>query len=157
MAELPLTIPAEPTAAEVVEGGGEKTSGNRSILALGIHESASLHPTTPTPLPFPLPVSQPLPFLPLDPVLLAEMKIHTPKAGTPAPQTAELGIPPEMSRPLNVTDALSYLDAVKIQFSERPEVYNQFLDIMKDFKSQKCVLCFVFIHPMSFFLTPVQH
>ncbi|EAU92595.2 transcription regulatory protein [Coprinopsis cinerea okayama7 len=40
------------------------------------------------------------------------------------------------SRPLNVTDALSYLDAVKSQFNEKPEVYNQFLDIMKDFKSQ---------------------
>ncbi|EIN09044.1 hypothetical protein PUNSTDRAFT_102594 [Punctularia strigosozonata HHB-11173 SS5] len=39
-------------------------------------------------------------------------------------------------RPLNVTDALSYLDAVKNRFSERPDVYNRFLDIMKDFKSQ---------------------
>ncbi|KAF5368328.1 hypothetical protein D9758_002152 [Tetrapyrgos nigripes] len=44
---------------------------------------------------------------------------------------------PESSRPLNVTDALSYLDAVKNQFQERPEVYNKFLDIMKDFKSQQ--------------------
>ncbi|KAF9226177.1 hypothetical protein BS17DRAFT_776836 [Gyrodon lividus] len=40
-------------------------------------------------------------------------------------------------RPLNVTDALSYLDAVKVQFQDQPDVYNQFLDIMKDFKSQK--------------------
>ena len=39
-------------------------------------------------------------------------------------------------RQLNVTDALSYLDAVKVQFQDQPEVYNQFLDIMKDFKSQ---------------------
>ncbi|KAJ3763150.1 hypothetical protein EV360DRAFT_92032 [Lentinula raphanica] len=32
----------------------------------------------------------------------------------------------EMSnRPLNVTDALSYLDAVKHQFAEKPEVYNK--------------------------------
>jgi paired amphipathic helix protein Sin3a len=41
------------------------------------------------------------------------------------------------SRPLNVTDALTYLDAVKNQFGDQPEVYNKFLDIMKDFKSQK--------------------
>jgi paired amphipathic helix protein Sin3a len=41
-----------------------------------------------------------------------------------------------MDRQLNVTDALSYLDAVKIQFHDRPDVYNVFLDIMKDFKSQ---------------------
>ena len=40
-------------------------------------------------------------------------------------------------RPLNVKDALSYLDQVKIQFSDQPEVYNRFLDIMKDFKSQR--------------------
>ena len=33
-------------------------------------------------------------------------------------------------------DALSYLDQVKVQFSDHPDVYNRFLDIMKDFKSQ---------------------
>lgn len=39
-------------------------------------------------------------------------------------------------RPLNVKDALSYLEQVKFQFNTRPDVYNHFLDIMKDFKSQ---------------------
>ncbi|KAF9433156.1 Transcriptional regulatory protein sin3 [Entomortierella beljakovae] len=39
-------------------------------------------------------------------------------------------------RPLNVRDALSYLDQVKVQFQDQPDVYNRFLDIMKDFKSQ---------------------
>lgn len=39
-------------------------------------------------------------------------------------------------RPLNVKDALSYLEQVKYQFNSRPDVYNHFLDIMKDFKSQ---------------------
>jgi paired amphipathic helix protein Sin3a len=39
-------------------------------------------------------------------------------------------------RALNVTDALSYLDAVKNRFQDRPDVYNRFLDIMKDFKTQ---------------------
>ncbi|KAF8140489.1 hypothetical protein EV363DRAFT_1152523 [Boletus edulis] len=44
---------------------------------------------------------------------------------------------PELAaRPLNVTDALSYLDAVKVQFQDKPDVYNHFLDIMKDFKSE---------------------
>jgi len=37
---------------------------------------------------------------------------------------------------LNVKDALQYLDMVKGQFNEQPDVYNQFLEIMKDFKSQ---------------------
>ena len=35
-----------------------------------------------------------------------------------------------------LNDALSYLDQVKVRFSEQPDVYNRFLDIMKDFKSQ---------------------
>jgi paired amphipathic helix protein Sin3a len=34
-----------------------------------------------------------------------------------------------------LNDALSYLDQVKVQFANEPNVYNNFLDIMKDFKS----------------------
>lgn len=36
---------------------------------------------------------------------------------------------------LKVEDALSYLDQVKLQFAKQPAVYNDFLDIMKEFKS----------------------
>jgi paired amphipathic helix protein Sin3a len=39
-------------------------------------------------------------------------------------------------RPLNVKDALTYFYKVKAKFSSQTNVYNQFLDIMKDFKSQ---------------------
>ncbi|EEC13644.1 sin3b, putative, partial [Ixodes scapularis] len=35
-----------------------------------------------------------------------------------------------------VEDALSYLDQVKFRFGNQPQVYNDFLDIMKEFKSQ---------------------
>lgn len=70
-----------------------------------------------------------------------DMHARTPKPPTPRPETANSASSgqhpsPEVSRPLNVTDALSYLDAVKNQFNDNPDVYNQFLDIMKDFKSQ---------------------
>jgi paired amphipathic helix protein Sin3a len=44
--------------------------------------------------------------------------------------------PKEEYRPLNVKDALTYLDKVKAKFSSQSNVYNQFLDIMKDFKTQ---------------------
>ncbi|KAL7884506.1 hypothetical protein AOLI_G00072760 [Acnodon oligacanthus] len=37
---------------------------------------------------------------------------------------------------LKVEDALSYLDQVKIRFVNEPGIYNKFLDIMKEFKSQ---------------------
>jgi len=54
----------------------------------------------------------------------------------PAAQLPSENLNGGIDRQLNVTDALSYLDAVKVQFHERPDVYNVFLDIMKDFKSQ---------------------
>lgn len=34
---------------------------------------------------------------------------------------------------------MTYLDQVKVQFHDQPDVYNRFLDIMKDFKSQAYV------------------
>ncbi|KAJ7773028.1 histone deacetylase complex, SIN3 component [Mycena metata] len=54
---------------------------------------------------------------------------------TPAPFSDPQNHTP-LDRPLNVTDALSYLDAVKNKFHDQPNVYNHFLDIMKEFKSQ---------------------
>ena len=71
--------------------------------------------------------------------------------GIPAVPAASNGS--NNNRPLNVTDALSYLDAVKVQFHDKPDVYNNFLDIMKDFKSQMYVLPTIFpLSPLRFFL-----
>lgn len=38
---------------------------------------------------------------------------------------------------LRVEDALMYLDQVKVEFGDRPQIYNEFLDIMKTFKTQQ--------------------
>ena len=40
-------------------------------------------------------------------------------------------------RELRVEDALIYLDQVKVEFGDRPHIYNEFLDIMKTFKTQQ--------------------
>jgi hypothetical protein len=69
--------------------------------------------------------------------------------GTPAAPAAQSN-GSNNNRPLNVTDALSYLDAVKVQFHDKPDVYNHFLDIMKDFKSQMCVFLAIFSLPPLF-------
>ncbi|KAJ2337272.1 hypothetical protein GGI00_000343 [Coemansia sp. RSA 2681] len=61
-----------------------------------------------------------------------------PPAPAAAEPSSEPAKPPQVDangRQLNVSDALSYLDLVKSQFQDRPEVYNQFLEIMKEFKS----------------------
>ncbi|KAF9260585.1 hypothetical protein L218DRAFT_1079264 [Marasmius fiardii PR-910] len=61
-----------------------------------------------------------------------------PPADPPSLQMHPSSSPSQSSdRPLNVTDALSYLDHVKVQFHNQPDVYNHFLDIMKEFKSQQ--------------------
>jgi histone deacetylase complex regulatory component SIN3 len=39
-------------------------------------------------------------------------------------------------RELRVEDALMYLDQVKMEFGDRPHIYDEFLDIMKTFKIQ---------------------
>jgi histone deacetylase complex regulatory component SIN3 len=39
----------------------------------------------------------------------------------------------------DITDALSYLDAVKREFVGQPEVYEAFMSIMRDFKDKTCV------------------
>lgn len=64
-------------------------------------------------------------------------KVH---GGSMTPPTVSAGVqnsqqPPQMQR-LKVEDALSYLDLVKFKFGDQPQVYNDFLDIMKEFKSQ---------------------
>ncbi|XP_039663838.1 SIN3 transcription regulator family member Aa isoform X1 [Perca fluviatilis] len=52
---------------------------------------------------------------------------------TAPPQASAQG---QQFQRLKVEDALSYLDQVKLQFGNQPQVYNDFLDIMKEFKSQ---------------------
>jgi paired amphipathic helix protein Sin3a len=64
-----------------------------------------------------------------------------PQQQAPAPvaqqqQQQQQGAATAASNKLKVEDALSYLDKVKLKFAKMPQVYNDFLDIMKEFKSQ---------------------
>lgn len=49
----------------------------------------------------------------------------------------------EITRPrpraLTINDALAYLDTIKVEFSDQPDVYQNFLDIMKELKKKQCV------------------
>ncbi|EDV37338.1 uncharacterized protein Dana_GF11469, isoform A [Drosophila ananassae] len=49
--------------------------------------------------------------------------------------TPPQGQPGNATPRLKVEDALSYLDQVKFQYADQPQIYNNFLDIMKEFKS----------------------
>ncbi|XP_046399694.1 paired amphipathic helix protein Sin3a [Ischnura elegans] len=61
------------------------------------------------------------------------VKVHATSV-TSQQQTA--GQQQQQFQRLKVEDALSYLDQVKYRFGNQPQVYNDFLDIMKEFKSQ---------------------
>ncbi|KAF8167408.1 hypothetical protein B0H34DRAFT_644805 [Crassisporium funariophilum] len=131
-----------------------RSSETRSILApasprtralFGMPESALSAIPTSTSLtsPFAIDSDSSLLLHAIAPACIIDMNPRSSKPSTPRPHTGDSSAgssgqqrSPEMGRPLNVTDALSYLDAVKNQFHDNPDVYNQFLDIMKDFKSQ---------------------
>jgi len=68
----------------------------------------------------------------LQPGLLMPFAHHAQQQ--PAPQQQVGQAQGQGQQPI-LNDALSYLDQVKVQFADHPDVYNRFLDIMKDFKS----------------------
>ena len=60
-----------------------------------------------------------------------------PGSGLPPPPGADAAAFNPGGRELKVEDALLYLDQVKLEFGDRPRIYNQFLEIMKNFKAQE--------------------
>ncbi|XP_064596113.1 paired amphipathic helix protein Sin3b-like isoform X2 [Liolophura sinensis] len=103
------------------------------------------------------PLAQPMPQAPPPTQVAAPPPASSaPTTGPPAgPGTGPVAVPLPLTTPqgaanvsvpgqqqqqqfqrLKVEDALSYLDQVKLQFGNQPQVYNDFLDIMKEFKSQ---------------------
>ena len=47
------------------------------------------------------------------------------------------GPSPNTGGKLTTNDALSYLRDVKVKFSDNKEIYDEFLEIMKEFKAQR--------------------
>ncbi|KAH0581672.1 hypothetical protein H2248_011367 [Termitomyces sp. 'cryptogamus'] len=118
-------------SSEALAGGviGEDTATMESTTNPVVPSGELPARSEPTPEHF-----QPASLMPVD-----EAPVAGPSNGAERPQLTEPHEYPNatLNRPLNVTDALCYLDAVKVQFSEQPIVYNQFLDIMKEFKNEK--------------------
>jgi paired amphipathic helix protein Sin3a len=54
-----------------------------------------------------------------------------------APAARRPGQAPATSGKLTTNDALSYLRDVKLKFAENKEIYDEFLEIMKEFKAQR--------------------
>lgn len=141
--QAPLTPPTverttQISASLVAPEFEDKTPGATKPQKDTLKEHESLNEDTPG---FPAPQDIPSTFVPgssppdiLLPVVhdqRSEVDEKNINGQSTTPQTYST-----FERPLNVTDALGYLDAVKVQFQEEPDVYNRFLDIMKDFKNE---------------------
>ena len=126
-----LPLPSHPPAATLHPSIPQQPPQDQQIL--GINEPITSQAPYPQ-LPAQVQVEQVPPQNPRSAVPSAP---HTPyPQPVPTPTTEQQQQQQSISdRTLNVTDALSYLDAVKVRFSEQPDVYNHFLDIMKDFKT----------------------
>ncbi|KAJ7889724.1 hypothetical protein B0H13DRAFT_1720100 [Mycena leptocephala] len=59
---------------------------------------------------------------------------HSDCVGNPKKQFTCQFCNEDTAKPLTVTDARSYLDAIEDIFHDQPDVYNQFLNTMKEFK-----------------------
>lgn len=133
--DLPHQKQALPPAQEQAPAEKEVKQEPELPSALPMHLNQSLQLHTQQPQRQPAPLGQPLPASAQGqaPLPLGQENRN--------PQAIPQGVINRSSassayRPLNVKDALSYLDQVKIQFFNQADVYNNFLDIMKDFKSQ---------------------
>ncbi|KAI9013745.1 hypothetical protein CLU79DRAFT_768551 [Phycomyces nitens] len=122
---------SQPPHTQSIHGGmlNLPPSGSIASTAEGHTPKSKSHPSKPMLPPMLARNRAPSPFT--DHAKSAIPRVHSPPVGTPPKHSATTGY-----RPLNVRDALTYLDQVKVQFSDQPDVYNRFLDIMKDFKSQ---------------------
>ncbi|KAI9332798.1 hypothetical protein BDR26DRAFT_868930, partial [Obelidium mucronatum] len=145
---LPLPAPsasasAPPPPAEEPSGHGQQSQSQQQQTQQSQQQLPRLAPLSPQ-LPIPQGMAQQqqqqqfrLPQPQAQTYQQPQPQIHhQPQPPPPPQQQQQQQQQQEGSRSLNVKDALTYLDQVKAQFANQPDVYNRFLDIMKDFKSQ---------------------
>ncbi|TLD26171.1 hypothetical protein E2P81_ATG07983 [Venturia nashicola] len=100
--------------------GGSVAPPTSTVAAQGLFSTGSIHQSDP---------NSRLQQAPPTSQQASALNVFAP-AGAPQPN----GTMNQAQQPI-LNDALSYLDQVKVQFADHPDVYNRFLDIMKDFKS----------------------
>ena len=108
--------------------------------ALAARRHGYTHPRGPTPTFWPKPAPSRRPRFETAPPHVESA--HTARAaglaGRRQGYTRPRGPTPTFNpTPTQVEDALLYLDQVKAEFGDEPEIYNEFLEIMKSFKSQQ--------------------
>jgi paired amphipathic helix protein Sin3a len=57
------------------------------------------------------------------------------QSGPPAPPPQQQQQQQQQQQKMELHDAFAYLDRVKAEFADQPDVYNRFLQIMREFKA----------------------
>ena len=134
--EKPATvIPPPPPPPKATESSINKLPGSKPAPSINGDTKPPV-PAAPVPIKI---ASKPVPQKALNQTLPPPVG-----NGTSAPPAAAATAPAADSasfnsggRELKVEDALLYLDQVKLEFGDRPRIYNKFLEIMKNFKAQE--------------------
>ena len=130
---IPIHQPVATNIKNTAHGpNGLLSNGGAGVIQQGVPPPSSgpnslfsMHTQAPEP---------PRQYMPHQPVQAPPPQQAPGFIGGPSPMAGQAQLAHGQQPILN--DALSYLDQVKVRFSEHPDVYNRFLDIMKDFKSQ---------------------
>jgi hypothetical protein len=108
--------------------------------------------------------TEPPPSLP--PFAALALALTPNRVQTPPPPSTTPGLMQSVSaaatsyRPPDAKDPITFLNQVRVQFQERPDDYDKFLDILKDYKNQRYItsatlLIVVSILPASLILSPL--
>ncbi|CDZ97936.1 Histone deacetylase complex, SIN3 component [Phaffia rhodozyma] len=131
----PLPPTQIPSAQQTVAAGQSTSASSSPSEPSVIQPAISSATAAPAPPSLSAPGTGANSGLPTQPGAPGALTASTGASPAPTPGSASAMAGPNY-RPLNVRDALSYLDQVKVQFSDQPDVYNRFLDVMKEFKGQ---------------------
>ena len=73
------------------------------------------------------------------PVAVAAPPVTTTTTINTATTTATSSNPPfnSSAQSMQLNDAFAYLDRVRAEFADQPEIYNKFLQVMREFKSNR--------------------
>ncbi|KIJ54305.1 hypothetical protein M422DRAFT_241556 [Sphaerobolus stellatus SS14] len=106
-----------------------------------VHPPASFHPSLPGPPPGPPPPPPPGPPPGLGTPMLQPMQISTPGGPLPGPgmQPQQQPQPPQPQQP-EFYHAIQYINRIKTRFSDEPETYKQFLEILQTYQKEQRLL-----------------
>lgn len=116
----------------VVQSDNNNSTAIAGTTSFGTRASVSTASSAPAISP-----PDPAPFAQSPPNSIINVPVNNASTTPASSSTMNNNVLHPTGRELKVEDALLYLDQVKLEFGDRPRIYNEFLEIMKNFKAQE--------------------